>query len=423
MSAVVQDSWNSLTQAQKEALYRTSDAPTFGKRRDQAIAMWRAATPRQREKWLEAYVKHTDRHGEVPNLFRRYTMGELLAEPDEFEWLVEGWLAAPTYGQIAGEMKTLKSYLAGFLHVGVASGLPIFGQFSPRVARPVVSYVGEGGRRLYTRRIRRICSAMGTTPAMIDLHPTFDVAPISSDTFQESLHRDLDEIEPGLILVDPLYTYHGTAAKAADLHQEGSLLNQLSGPCMAADASLQVVNHFNQTGTGTGLKRITMAGSGEWSDTWMLVSHREQPDVDAGAFRLTLEIGSRQWGGTSWDLDLSIGHFDVDTGTHDGEITWDLNRSSGKAHGSSAADDRTRAKIRDALTDCPWELTESAAKTLVGGRRETFDRIWSGMAQAGEIVHEMRGRTEGGKVRRRLLWGIPDVGQTDGRGYLDGNGA
>jgi hypothetical protein len=348
-------------------------------------------------------------HEEPPSLFRRWTMAELLAEPSDFAWCVEGWLAQPTYGQIAGEMKTLKSYLAGFLAVGVSTGLPIFGRFSPRVARPVAAYVGEGGRVLYQRRIRRICAAMGTAVAEIDLHPTFDVAPISSAIFQDSLRRDLDELEPALVVLDPLYTYHGTTASASDLHQEGALLNQLSAPCMEREASLQVVNHYNQTGSGTGLKRITMAGSGEWADSWMLVSHREDPDVDGGIFRLSLDIGSRQWGGTTWDLDLSIGRFDEDTMSHDGEITWDLNRASGGRTKESKSTARTASmekSILDVLTDESWTMTRSAIKALVGGSRELFDTVFDDLAAGSVIGHDMVGRTEAGTTKRRMLWGL-----------------
>src|SRR5581483_6404818 len=102
--------------------------------------------------------------GLSPSLFRRYSMSELLLEPDHFDWLISGLLADPTYGQAAGEMKTLKSTLVGLIEVGLASGTPISGQFAPREPRPVLPYVGEGGRRLWTRRIRRISAAMGVTP-------------------------------------------------------------------------------------------------------------------------------------------------------------------------------------------------------------------------------------------------------------------
>ena len=91
------------------------------------------------------------------NLFRRYTMPDLLAEPDTFAWQVRGLLAQPTYGQIAGEMKVLKSLVLKFVMVGLASGLPIFGTFIPSCPQPVLAYVGEGGQAWWTRRIRRVC--------------------------------------------------------------------------------------------------------------------------------------------------------------------------------------------------------------------------------------------------------------------------
>jgi hypothetical protein len=329
-------------------------------------------------------------------LFRRWTMPEVLAEPTDFTWLINGLMAHPTYAVLAGEMKTLKSYLLSFMMVGLAAGVPIFDKFVPGQARPVLAYVGEGGQALWTRRIYRICEAMGVKPADLDLHPSFDVAPIQSDLFQRSLRRDLADIKPALFGLDPLYAFHGTESRASDLHQEGALLNRISKPCMDVGTSAAVVNHFNQTGNGTSLKRITMSGSGEWADSWILVAHREDPDVDAGLFQLTLEIGSRQWGGTAWDLDLDIGHFDQDTGSHDGEISWDLRRASGGSGRKSTKDDakavRARQDIIDILTDCPWELTKSKIKVMVGGGRQTFDDIFNKMVEDGEIAHDKVGR-------------------------------
>jgi hypothetical protein len=337
-------------------------------------------------------------------------MDELLAEPDEFTWLVTGMLASPTYGQVAGEQKSLKTYLAAMVQVGLAAGVPILGRFQPPHASPVVAYVGEGGRRPYMRRLRRIASAMGVNLADIPLYIVPEVRPIDTDGFKLSLQRDLDELEPGLVFLDPLYAYHGSRTKASDLHQEGALLSGLSGRCLAGGASLMVVNHMNQTGTGMDLKRITMAGSGEWVDSWMLVAHRETPDLENGAFQLRLEIGSRQWGGTRWDLDLTIGRFDDDTGTHDGDIEWDIQPATG-GPGKPTGDDRdadTAAAITATLVDRPG-ITKTDVKQLVGGNAERFRRAFDRLADTGQIAHNKPDpdRKTGGRPAPR--WYTPEV--------------
>lgn len=324
------------------------------------------------------------------DLFRRWSMAELLAELDSFSWLIQGLLAEPTYGQIAGEMKTLKTYVSAMIQIGLAAGVPILDRFIPPEPRPVLAYVGEGGRRPYRRRLCRVAESMGVSLLDIPLFVSTDVAPIQSPMFAESLARDLAEVGPALVSLDPFYAYHGTASKASDLHQEGALLSGLSARCLDAGASLMVVNHMNQSGAGMDLKRITMAGSGEWVDTWMLIAHRQgQPaDVDAGRFALRLEVGSRQWGGTRWDLDLNIGRFDPDAGAHDGPITWNIHPAA--TGGSGPADDRhskTRQAILDVLSDRPG-ITRTDIRELVKVSHDRFKAAFDALADDGYITHD-----------------------------------
>ena len=44
------------------------------------------------------------------------------------------------------------------------------------------------------------------------------------------------------------------------------------------------------------LDSITQAGSGEWVDSWLLLSHRKGPDVENGEFQLQATIGSLRMG-------------------------------------------------------------------------------------------------------------------------------
>jgi hypothetical protein len=327
-------------------------------------------------------------------LLRRWTLPELLAEPDDFRWLVKGMLVDPTYGQIGGELKTLKSLIATFITVAVAAGKPIFDHFEVGTARPVVAYVGEGGRKPYRRRLRRIAYAMEVKLDELPLFPVFDVAPIQSDLFQETLARDLREIGPGLVVLDPLYMYHGTVTRAADLHQEGALLGALSRPCTAAEVSLLVVNHFNQTGAGMNLKRITMAGSGEWADSWLLLAHRLDPDVEHGVFRLVMELGSRQWGGTSWELDLTLGRFDPDLGEHEGDIVWEIRRRVGAA--AQATD-----KILQLVARRPLQLTREEIIMAIGGGRERMRSLVDSLVDQDRLAVAPRIRTTSNGRRRR----------------------
>jgi hypothetical protein len=295
------------------------------------------------------------------------------------------------------------------VQVGLAAGVPILDRFAPIQQRPVVAYVGEGGRRPYMRRLRRIAQAMGVNLADIPLYLVTDVLPIDTDGFKLTLQRDLDQLQPGLVFLDPLYAYHGAKTKASDLHQEGALLSGLSSRCLASGASLMVVNHMNQTGAGMDLKRITMAGSGEWVDSWMLVAHRDPADVEAGDFQLRVEIGSRQWGGTRWDLDLHIGRFDPDSGSHDGDITWTIRTAT--ANNKPTDDDRD-AGIRQAiiatLIDRPG-ATKTDVKQIVGGNADRFRRAFDHLADTGKIVHNKPDpdRKTGGRPAPR--WNLAEV--------------
>ena len=343
-------------------------------------------------------------------MFRRWSMAELLAEPDDFAWLIKGLLAEPTYGQIAGEMKSLKTYLAAMIQVGLAAGATILDRFNPAQPRPVIAYVGEGGRRPYVRRLRRIAAAMGVDLAAIPLHLSSDVAPITSQIFVDSLRRDLAEVQPALVTIDPLYAYQGAKVTSALLNEMGDLLTGLSTRCLDAGASLLVINHMNQTGSGFDLKRISGAGGGEWVDSWLLLKHREAAQVEAGAFKLRLDIGSRQWGGTSWDLDLSIGRFDQDRGEHDGTITWDLTHTTSTDQTDTAKTDRTTDKqqrrIIDVLTDEPWTHTKTGLRSAVGGNRDAFERAFDDLIDRNLVTHTLLGRTESGTTKRRTLYGL-----------------
>jgi hypothetical protein len=127
------------------------------------------------------------------------------------------------------------------------------------------------------------------------------------------------------MIVDPLYTYVGGEVEAGNLFGMGELLGELSSVTSKAEAALKVNQHTRKSATEhPSLTDLTQAGSREWVGAWLLVSHRDPPDLDLQRFKLHVTIGSRHGYGAVWDLDLDIGPLDLDTLEHKGNMRWRL---------------------------------------------------------------------------------------------------
>lgn len=278
--------------------------------------------------------------------FRRWSMTDLLAADLTFEWDVVGMLVRPTYGLDTGELKSMKSYFGAARAIGLAAGVPILGEWAVPERRRVLFYVAEGGRIPFTRRLIRLCEAHGVDPADLDgwLCPIFDAGPLDTTTFRDTLRAHLDEFAPAFVHLDPLYAFQAVTVDAHRVDQQGRMLADIHTICAERGATFWITAHMNQSGQGFDLKRIAGAGTGEWGDSWVLLKHRETPEVDAGRFRLAVDIGSRQWGGASYELDLDVGRFDADAGNHDGPIRFQVRRAGQAERRDAEADKRVKAR-------------------------------------------------------------------------------
>jgi hypothetical protein len=263
-----------------------------------------------------------------PSALKLWTMRELMTSDLTLNWLVRNVLVTPTYGQIAGEQKTLKTYLSQYLALAVATGEKFLKQFDVEKQGSVVMFVGEGGRIPWTRRMPRIAQSMGIDDIRdVPIYSVFQVAPILSPQFKATIEDAIERLDPVLTIIDPLYSFHGAETNAANIHEEGALLTAVSAPFVEHQSNLMIVNHFKKGSDNRGLKRITMAGSGEWVDSWIFTSEREAPDLNDGDFYITVEFGSRQWGGSRWDIDFNIGRQDPMGMESDEPITFNIRPS------------------------------------------------------------------------------------------------
>jgi hypothetical protein len=353
--------------------------------------------------------------GGSPRLLERECVSDIIhlaSQPVEF--LIEGFLIDGTHGMLAGPEKSLKSYIGTFIDLAVISGQPLFGEFRVMRRGPVVAYIGEGGRIPYLRRVKRIARAMGVSRDQLsDYHVITQTAPIDSAMFQETLERDLTEVGPVLVRIDPYYAYHGSSADPRNLHQEGALLNLVSEPVNAHEANLLISNHFNQNGTGLHLKRITMAGAAEWCDSWLLLaktSDRDQ-DVPKGRFKLKLVIGSRQWGGSEWELCLDIGFYDNVIGEHNGDVSWNLIPTTTTLESRDTRLLWIEHETIKLLIEHPWELTKSNVTKRIPMRDQDVSSFLSRelertAADALIVAHKVKVKVKGGAIQERDRLGL-----------------
>jgi AAA domain/Bifunctional DNA primase/polymerase, N-terminal len=254
-----------------------------------------------------------------------------LAQPvPPMRWMVHRVWPEKSHGPLAGAKKSLKSWNALALAIAVASGRPYLGTFDVNTRGPVLIFNGEGGQIPFARRYQRLCAAYGVAPADLPLSVTFGVGDLAGKAFRDAVHRYLDALQPVLVILDPLYVYHPPGVEAQNLYERGRMLGELL-TLVGHDAALIVVDHYRKTGAGNlDLDEIGQSGVAQWADSWILQAHREDPDLEAGRFRLAAEHGSRQWGGHRWDIDWDCGEFDHDAGEPAGAISWTVERGDGR---------------------------------------------------------------------------------------------
>lgn len=318
---------------------------------------------------------------EPPRLVFQHLPDPLVITP--LQWHARGLWCHGTYGELAGPEKSLKSYLSTAMGVGLAAGVTVLGRWPVDTAQRVLMLIGEGGMDGFHRRLQRIVGAYGVTLGDVrpNLRYTAQTAPVSSLRFIESVVAELDAFDPHLVMLDPWYAYAPADVDARNLYEQGAALDRLGSMVTRGGASLLLANHYNQTGNGAGLQRISMAGHAEWCDSWLLVNHRTAPDVDAGRFRLKLNVGSRQWGGAEHHVDFDIGRWDDDLNDHVGALRWTVGPATD-------ADDRDPLEVK---------VADYEARLIATWRRRRGTKTpWT--------QSEWFDRTTGANTDKRVAW-------------------
>lgn len=298
-------------------------------------------------------------------------------------WLVEGVMVGggDDYGVLAAEAKAGKTWLALDMAVAVASGRPWVGQY-PTTQGAVLLYASEGGAHTLARRIKAIAAHYDVDPYALPIDVITDAPDFTTDDGLDRFALDIKLSAPDLIIVDPLYRA-SRSVNSASLNEVGAVLGAAQGIAQGAGAALLVVAHWNQTGTGTGAKRITGAGPWEWARVLISMHTNGATDVavdDTGAktgvVDLTIEIGGGNLVGETFnlrrtlashprDLAAPIGYNVEATETATTDLSAEIVRVVTETPGLTRADlyrpGPTRVGAKNAVGDAVRELLEAAA--------------------------------------------------------------
>ncbi|WP_237086355.1 AAA family ATPase [Mycobacteroides abscessus] len=243
---------------------------------------------------------------------------ELSQPVPPMRWLVRNVWPENSAGVLAGEKKTFKSWNLQALALAVSSGLPYFGydDFAVPNAAPVLYLAGEGGRDAFANRHQVIAARYGIGEADLPGLPfgaMFDTAELTDAELTDALARHLDQMQPALVIVDPLYAYHPSGVDTANLYVRGQMLAKVR-ELIEPYAALVIGDHFkkrsgNTGGTGSGamdLDDISMSGISQWADSWGLQCHRDPPDITNNNYFLQVEFSTRRAGGRRYDIDWAL---------------------------------------------------------------------------------------------------------------------
>ncbi len=346
----------------------------------------------------------------TPSRYRLVTAEELAQPIKPMRWLIRGVWPERSAGVLGGEKKSLKTWHLQAIALAVAAGTALFDTYHVTSPGGVLYLSGEGGQDTFANRHQVIAARYGITDMLPGLvfGAEFGVGMLTDSEFTDAVKRHLDELQPKLVILDPLYAYHPSDVEVQNVYARGPMLANLRA-LIGDEAALIVGDHFNKTAGGRlDLDNIAQAGMAQWADSWILQKHRNTPNLDSDKFWLEVETGTRRAGGkhieVDWTLERDCSDPDIVSWL---SVDWDTRAATAESKGGRVSE--TAKNIMKVVKDNEFELTETQVVKEVGGKREKAFETFQGLKANGWIVVEKRERLEGGKKRERELVGLGPV--------------
>lgn len=198
-------------------------------------------------------------------------------------WLVDNIWQVGTYGMIAGEPKTYKSVQATDLALSVASGRPFLGSFNVNMRGAVLYIQEENNEQTVQDRLFKIAESKGLLSVSKDGFGLKEDLPIyfsnnygvdlTDKSSRELIEKTIQEIEPVLVILDPLYMMLGRTDENS-AKEVGEVLRWLTYLRNQYKCAILVCHHYNKGSVNArGGQRVRGSGAFHaWVESALYVS-------------------------------------------------------------------------------------------------------------------------------------------------------
>ena len=330
-------------------------------------------------------------------IFREFGPTEWAKPVEPTRFFIKQALCVDTWGVNGGPEKSLKTHDNIAMAMSVATGMNLYRCDLFPVLRQgkALLIIGEGGEKQILRLLHRMCRAYGIQPEDVVKDPAFPLwvefgaAPLNSDRLRDEIKQMLDRHQPDYVSMESFYNFHPAEVSAANLYERGQVIDAYHK--LVRDGGTDVVSiltdHNKKGANELGLRHISMSGQAENSDSWIQRIHRREPNVASGEFCLT-SFNSRNWGGSTFDVDWHLGPFDHDLGCHTGDISWDVcpHKVDANANGT---DSGVKIDIAILIRDNPWKFNrQQIFEELRPVRKQDVYAAIKKMVDEGELNEE-----------------------------------
>jgi hypothetical protein len=221
------------------------------------------------------------------------SVGEVLAGVDAApkpKYLMRRVWPFDAYGILGAAMKAGKTWLVIDFVIAVLTGGAWLGRFECDTSGPVLMFLGEGGPRKMSRRLRAVAAFYAVPDlASLPLRLCFRAPHLTKPEHLQIIAAELEEHHPVLVVLDPLYL-SARGANASQLVEMGEVLETIQNLCQSVGAALMVTHHHNRS-EGRGMSRLSGAGPAEWGRVIVSAQVKtKHTDADTLESSVTLEI-------------------------------------------------------------------------------------------------------------------------------------